>query len=118
MATGIATALVLAALALVMLTFRTGLPLSRKLMGWLTLAGLAYFYSAELLMAYKTVSGGDYKSIAKEFAGTLQIALPALAFAMLSVAFLVSSAFDAGKILLFMFIIFVAATAVKIGYLI
>jgi hypothetical protein len=57
MATGIATALVLAALALVLLTFRTGLPLSRKIMGWLTLAGLAYFYSAELMIAYKTVRG-------------------------------------------------------------
>ena len=118
MATGIATALVLAALALVLLTFRTGLPLSRKIMGWLTLAGLAYFYSAELMIAYKTVSGGEYKTIAKEFAGTLQIALPALAFAMLAVAFLVSSALDAGKILLFFFLIFLAATAVKIAYLI
>lgn len=118
MATGIATSLVLGALALVLLTFRAGLPLSRKIMGWLTLAGLTYFYSAELMVAYKSVSGGDYKSIAKEFASTLQIALPALAFAMLVIAFLVSSAFDAGKILLFLFLIFLASTAAKIAYLI
>ncbi|AFM12201.1 hypothetical protein [Turneriella parva] len=118
MATGIATSLALGALALILLTFRTGLPLSRKILGWLTLCGLAYFYSAELMIAYKTVSGGEYKTIAKEFASTLQIALPALAFAMLAVAFLVSSAFDAGKIMLFLFLIFLAATAVKIAYLI
>ena len=117
MATGIATALALGALALLLLTFRVGLPVSRKIMGWLTLAGLAYFYSAELTTAYKNVSSGDYKAIARDFAGTLQIALPALAFALLCVAFLVSSAFDAGKILLFLFILFVAATAVKIAYL-
>ncbi len=118
MATGIATALTLGALALVFLTFRAGLPLSRKIMGWLTLAGLAYFYSAELMTAYKIASSGDYKAIARDFAGTLQISLPALAFALLLVAFLVSSAFDAGKILLFLFILFVCATAVKIAFLI
>jgi hypothetical protein len=118
MATGIATALALGTLALVFLTFRAGLPLSRKLLGWLTIAGLAYFYFPELLSGYKIISGGDFKTIAKEFAGTMQIALPALAFALLIVAFLVSSALDAGKVLLLLFLVFACATAAKIAFLI
>lgn len=118
MATGIATALALGALALVFLTFRAGLPLSRKIMGWLTLAGLAYFYYPELLSAYKIIGGGDYKAIARDFASTMQIALPALAFALLVVAFLVSSALDAGKILLFLFLLFACATGLKIAFLV
>jgi len=115
MAAGIATALVLAALALLFLTFRSGIGLYQKILGWAMLAGLVFFYQVELAGTYKMISGGEYKTALKELAGVIQVAMPALAFALFWSAFVVSSAMDAGKILVFGFLIFLISTGAKIA---
>ena len=115
MAAGIWAALVLAALALVFLTFRGGVDLYKKILGWLTLAGLVYFYQNELFAGYRMLSAGDYKTQFKELASVMQIAMPALVFALFWSAFIVSSAMDAGKILLFAFVIFLLSSGAKIA---
>lgn len=118
MAAGISAALALGALALLFLTFRSGVALYQKILGYLTLAGLAYFYYPELAATYKQLAGGEYKTALKEFVSVLQVALPVLAFALFWMAFLVSSAMDAGKILLFLFILFLVSSIAKIIYLV
>lgn len=119
MGAGIAATLILAALALVMLTFRSGVGLYKKLLGWLTLAGLGYFYQHELLSFYRQATAGvDYKTSLKDFVNLVQVSLPALAFASFWMAFLVTSAMDSGKILIFLFVIFVLSAAAKIAFLI
>lgn len=119
MGAGIAVAIVLAALALVMLTFRSGVGLYKKLLGWLTLAGLGYFYQYELISLYRQVTTGmDYKSAVRDFVNLVQVSLPAMAFALFWMAFLVSSAMDAGKILIFFFVVFLLSAAAKIAFLI
>lgn len=119
MGAGIAAALVLAALGLVMLTFRSGVGLYKKLLGWLALAGLGYFYQYELMSFYRQVTTGmDYKSALKDFVNLVQVSLPAVAFALFWMAFLVSSAMDAGKMLIFLFVIFLFSAAAKIAFLI
>lgn len=119
MGAGIAAALVLAALALLLLTFRNGVGLYKKLLGWLTIAGLGYFYQHELLSFYRQISGGmDYKMLAKDFVNLVQVSLPALAFALFWMAFIVTSAMDAGKILVFLFAVFLLSAAAKIAFLI
>lgn len=115
MAAGIATALVFASLALLFLTFRSGISLYQKIMAWVMLAGLVYFYQSELVGTYKMISGGDYKTAFKELASVMQVAMPALAFALFWSAFVVSSAMDAGKILVFGFLIFLLSTGAKIA---
>jgi len=114
MATGISAALALGALALLFVTFRNGVALYQKILGYLTIAGLAYFYYPELLTTYRQVSGGAYKNIFREFASLLQVAMPAVAFALLAAAFLISSALDTGKILVFLFVLFFVSALVKI----
>lgn len=114
MAAGIATGLVFASLALLFLTFRSGIGLYQKILGWLTLAGLVYFYQSELLGTYRMISGGEYKTAFKELAGVLQVAMPAVAFALFWSAFIISSAMDAGRILVFAFLIFLISAGAKI----
>ena len=118
MAAGIAATLVFATLALIFLTFRGGVDLYKKILGWATLAGLAYFYYPELAGAYKMVSGGEYKTAFKELAGVMQVAMPALVFALFWSAFIISSAMDAGKILVFAFLIFLISAGAKIAMLV
>lgn len=119
MGAGIAAALVLAGVSLVMLTFRSGIDFYKKILGWLTLAGLGYFYQNELITVYRQISTGmDYKSALKDFVNLVQVSLPALAFALLWMAFIVSSAMDAGKILVFLFVVFILSAAAKIAFLI
>lgn len=118
MAAGISAALALGALALLFLTFRSGVALYQKILGYVTLAGLTYFYFPELQLAYKQIAGGDYKTALKEFVTVLQVALPVVAFALFWMAFIVTSAMDAGKLLLFLFILFLVATVAKTIYLV
>jgi len=108
----------LGALALVLLTFRSGVALYQKILAYATLGALAYFYFPELSFAYKQVAGGDYKTLLREFTSVVQVSLPVLAFFALVTAFIVSSAMDAGRILLWLFIVFLASTVAKIVYLI
>lgn len=118
MAAGISAALALGAIALLFLTFRSGVALYQKILGYVTLAGLAYFYYPELVLSYKQIAAGDYKTALKEFVTVLQVSLPVVAFALFWMAFIVSSAMDAGKLLLFLFIIFLASSVAKIIYLV
>ena len=100
---------------LLFLTFRSGISLYQKILGWVMLAGLVFFYQTELTGTYKMISGGEYKTALKELAGVMQVAMPALAFALFWSAFVVSSAMDAGKILVFGFLIFLISTGAKIA---
>lgn len=118
MAAGIAAAIALGALALVLLTFRSGVALYQKILAYATLGTLAYFYFPELSFAYKQIAGGDYKTWLREFTNVVQAALPVLAFFALATAFIVSSAMDAGRILLWLFIVFLISTVAKIAYLV
>jgi len=117
MATGIGISLTLGALAMVILTFRSGVALYQKILGWLAFAALAWFYRPELTAAYATLLGGDYRTGAREFANLVQVAMPVVAFTFAWLAFLASSAIDAGRILVFFFALFLISAAVKLALL-
>jgi uncharacterized membrane protein required for colicin V production len=118
MAAGIAVALILATLAMVFLTFRSGLALHKKLLAWCTIAALAYFYYPGLAQTYHQLAGGQYKASLKELVALIQVALPVVALVLCWSAFLVSSPMDSGRILLLFFVIFLASTAIHIATLI
>jgi len=117
MGAGISVALALAALALVPLTFRGGVEFYKKLLAWLVLAALVYFYQNDILLAFKQIAAGDYKTAPREFNNLIQVSLPALVFALVILSFIVSSAADAGKILILLAIIFTISTAIKLALL-
>ncbi|HRP68463.1 MAG TPA: hypothetical protein PLY93_02940 [Turneriella sp.] len=114
MAAGIWTLLALAALALLFLTFRSGVPLYQKILAYVVVAALAYFYWPEFMPTYQRVLGGDYKNIATELVAIVELALPTLAFALILSAFFTASALDAGKLLFLLFILFLVAAVGKI----
>lgn len=103
---------------MLIVTFRGGIAFYRKLLGWAAFAGLAWFYRGELQSAYHTVMGGDYKAGVRELATLVQLAMPVIALTFAWLAFLASSAIDAGRILLFLFALFVISAAVKMAFLI
>jgi hypothetical protein len=117
MATGIGISLALGALAMVVLTFRSGVALYQKFLGWLTFAALAWFYRPELTGAYATLLAGDYRTGARDFANLVQVAMPVIAFTFTWLAFLASSAMDAGRILVFLFLLFALSTGLKLAFL-
>lgn len=117
MAAGISTGLVLAALSMLLVTFRQGVLFYQKLLGWLTVFALCWFYRTELIFAYGQILSGNYKLFANEFVSLVQIALPIVAFFALSVAFFVTSAIDSGRILFWLFILFATTTIAKVVYL-
>ncbi len=102
---------------MVILTFRSGVALYQKILGWLAFAALAWFYRPELNGAYATLLAGDYRSAAREFANLIQVAMPVVAFTFAWLAFLASSAMDAGRILVFFFVLFLISAAVKLALL-
>jgi hypothetical protein len=117
MATGIGISLALGALAMLILTFRSGISLYQKILGWLGFAALAWFYQSELTITYSTLLGGDYRTGARDFANLVQVAMPVIAFTFAWLAFLSSSAMDAGRILVFFFVLFLISAAAKIFFL-
>ncbi|GAB4427698.1 MAG: hypothetical protein OHK0011_09670 [Turneriella sp.] len=117
MATGIGISLALGGLAMVILTFRGGVSLYQKLLGWLTFAALAWFYRPEFTTAYSRLLRGDYRTGAREFANLVQVAMPVIAFTFTWLAFLASSARDAGRILVFFFVLFLISAVAKILFL-
>jgi hypothetical protein len=117
MATGIGISLLGGALALLILTFRGGIALYQKILAWLTMAALAWLYQSELTTAYTTLLGGDYRTGARDFANLVQVAMPVIAFTFAWLAFLSSSAMDAGRILVFFFVLFLISAVAKIFFL-
>lgn len=117
MATGISTGLALAALSMLLVTFRQGVQFYQKLLGWLTVLVLCWFYRTELTFSYGQILSGNYKLFFNEFVSLVQIALPIVLFFALSVAFFVQSAIDSGRILLWVFILFAITTIAKVVYL-
>lgn len=117
MATGIGISLALGALALVALTFRSGVAFYQKILAYLVFAALAWFYRPELLVCYSTLLGGNYRAAFSEWANLVQVAMPVVAFTFTWLAFLSSSALDAGRILFFLFVLFLFSAVAKIAFL-
>lgn len=117
MATGIGLNLTLGAIALAVLTFRSGVAFYQKILAYLVFAALAWFYRAEVLVCYHSVLAGNYRAAFSEWANLVQIAMPVVAFTCTWLAFLSSSALDAGRTLLFLFVLFLLSTVVKIALL-
>lgn len=118
MATGIGISLALAAPAMIILTFRSGISLYQKLLGWFTFAALAWFYRPELTAAYTAWMRGDYRMLAREFANLVQVTMPVMAFALAWLAFLASTAMDAGRMLVFFTVLFLLSAATRILFLV
>ncbi|MBV6493389.1 MAG: hypothetical protein LDLANPLL_01405 [Turneriella sp.] len=114
MAAGIWTLLTLSALALLFLTFRSGVKLYQKILAYTVLGALFYFYWPDFQPVYARLTGGDYKTLLSELTSVVQISLPAVVFVLVVCAFFVASALDAGKILIFLFVVFILSTIAKI----
>lgn len=102
---------------MVILTFRGGISLYQKLLGWLAFAVLAWFYRPELMTAYSTLLGADYRTAARELANLVQVAMPVVALTFAWLAFLASSAIDAGRILALLFALLLVSAAAKLALL-
>lgn len=117
MGSGIAIAIALGALALVPLTFRSGVRAYAKIAAWLCLLALAYLYQADLIVCYNLFARGEIKQPLRECVNLIQVSIPIVAMVSLWWAFFVSQASDAGKILVFLFLLFATSTAVKLWLL-
>ncbi|MCS6972422.1 MAG: hypothetical protein N2Z22_09195 [Turneriella sp.] len=118
MAAGIGIFLGISALMMVLITFRSGVPLYRKVLGWCVLAALLWLYQAELQASWVVLASGNFRQLMREWANAMQVAFPVVSGLLLLVAFLTAAPRDAGIILLLLFLLFIISTVIKIAALV
>lgn len=96
-----------------LVTFRSGVGFLPKLFAWLLLAWLSYFYWAEIYVFYAGFSQVGLKTGFVKAAERLFAALPVVFFALILVAFLITSARDSARVLWLLFSLSFIATVAK-----
>ena len=103
MGEGIPVIISLAAVVTLLVTFRSGVGLIPKLIAWLLLAWLLYFYWVEISVFYTKFSQVGLKMGVSKAAERLFTALPIVFFVLMFAAFFINSAKDSARVLWMLF---------------